>query len=664
MLRRYLAAIALMFIHACLPTAADAQTAFSEFTLEELMSIEIEPVFGASKRLQPVTEAPASVTIVTADEIARYGYRTLADVLRSVRGFYVSNDRNYSYLGARGFARPGDFNTRILLLVDGHRMNDSIYEQAAIGRDFGVDASMFERVEIIRGPSSSLYGTSAFLAVVNVIMQNGADVNGVTVSADTGTFGARNVHAAVGRKLQSGVDFSLSASHSASDGPARLYVPAFDAPETNFGVAEHLDDEDASQLFGRLSFQGVTLTAAFGNRTKGVPTASYFTAFNDSRFRTADQRGFVEADYARTVKDTHVVLRAYFDRYEYSGTYPYDVEEGEPGGAIRDYASGMWAGSEARLTRSVAWRQKLSAGGEFRDNFRQAQGASTEGIPELDFATNRSARVGAVYLQDEIMIHPRLHASLGLRYDAYAGFSKATPRAALILTPSPKQAVKYLFGTAFRAPNAYELDYFSEGTRDETLRPESITSHELVWERYTGTWLRTSASVYRNHVSKLLTLDADPDRSTEYIFANRGDVRAAGVEVEGEWRFRRLEGLASYTYQRTTDLETRMQLTNSPRQAAKIRFSTPGPVKGATIALETQYLGSRTTLAGNAVSSFLTANLTFVEPVAHGLDLVAGVRNMFGAHYADPGSEEHRQDVIEQDGRVFTVGLRWRLRNK
>ena len=77
--------------------------------------------------------------------------------------------RNYSYLGVRGFARPGDYNTRVLLLINSHRVNDNVYDPAAIGADFGVDVAMFDRVEIIRGPASSLYGTSAFIAVVNVI---------------------------------------------------------------------------------------------------------------------------------------------------------------------------------------------------------------------------------------------------------------------------------------------------------------------------------------------------------------------------------------------------------------------------------------------------------------------------------------------------------------
>src|SRR5687768_14227715 len=105
----------------------------SDVPLSDLMKIEVHQVFGASERLQPVTEAPSAVTIVTADDIRRHGYETLADVLRGVRGFSINNDRNYSYLGVRGFGRSGDYNTRVLLLLNGHRLNDNVYDQASIG---------------------------------------------------------------------------------------------------------------------------------------------------------------------------------------------------------------------------------------------------------------------------------------------------------------------------------------------------------------------------------------------------------------------------------------------------------------------------------------------------------------------------------------------------
>src|ERR1700735_4914329 len=105
-------------------------------SLEDLMSIEIDSVYGASGLKQKMTEAPASVTVITSEDIQRYGYRTLADILRNVRGFYVTYDRNYSYVGVMGYGLPGDYNSRIALLIDGHRMNDNIYEGGLIGTEF------------------------------------------------------------------------------------------------------------------------------------------------------------------------------------------------------------------------------------------------------------------------------------------------------------------------------------------------------------------------------------------------------------------------------------------------------------------------------------------------------------------------------------------------
>ena len=131
------------------------------------------------------------MSFITAEEIARYGYRTLADILRGVRGMYVSDDRNFSFLGARGFGKPGDYNSRILLLINGHRVNDNVFGQAEIGAEFGLDPATFERVEIIRGPASSLYGDSAFFAVVNVITQTGAAIDGTTVTYETGSNGTQ-----------------------------------------------------------------------------------------------------------------------------------------------------------------------------------------------------------------------------------------------------------------------------------------------------------------------------------------------------------------------------------------------------------------------------------------------------------------------------------------
>jgi iron complex outermembrane receptor protein len=116
--------------------------------IEDLMNVEVDTVYGASKFEQKVTSAPSYVTIVSADEISQHAYRTLADVLRSVPGFYVTYDRNYSDVGVRGFDRPGDYNNRILVMVDGHRLNEEVYEGAYVGTEFPVDLDLVDRVEV------------------------------------------------------------------------------------------------------------------------------------------------------------------------------------------------------------------------------------------------------------------------------------------------------------------------------------------------------------------------------------------------------------------------------------------------------------------------------------------------------------------------------------
>ena len=163
--RRWLATLVLMATSAVMlaPETAAAQSTpvlgpaqLADKTIEELMGIQVASVHGAAKRDQRVTDAPSSVTIITAQDILTFGWRSLAEALASARGFYTTYDRNYAYLGARGFGRPSDFNNRTLLLVDGHRLNDNVYDGAGIGTDFPIDVSLIERIEVIRGPGAAL----------------------------------------------------------------------------------------------------------------------------------------------------------------------------------------------------------------------------------------------------------------------------------------------------------------------------------------------------------------------------------------------------------------------------------------------------------------------------------------------------------------------------
>ena len=105
----------------------------TDMSLEQLMQIQVPEVETASKFEQKATEAPADATVITSDEIKKYGWRTLGDLLASVPGFYSSYDRDYDYVGVSG-VNLGDANNRILLLVNGHRINDDLNDSAPVIR--------------------------------------------------------------------------------------------------------------------------------------------------------------------------------------------------------------------------------------------------------------------------------------------------------------------------------------------------------------------------------------------------------------------------------------------------------------------------------------------------------------------------------------------------
>jgi iron complex outermembrane receptor protein len=309
------------------------------------------------------------------------------------------------------------------------------------------------------------------------------------------------------------------------------------------------------------------------------------------------------------------------------------------------------------VTRPLPHRQTLVAGLEFRDYLQQDQGAAYEDNRVPAFATKVGTHVVALYAQDEWRTRDWLLLSVGSRFDTYGSVSHFSPRASVVWMPKPTRSVKYLFGSAFRAPNAYELDYLTNGVRNQTLGVETIQSHEVVWEEYLRGRLRTSVSAYWNAADHLITLVGDDPDALSYV--NDGRLRARGIEGEVEIRLRSgVEALGSYAYGRASDASG-MNLTNAPRHLAKLRVSGNGPVRGSTLAFELQAMSDRLTIMQERAPGFAVANLTYRQPLAGGAGLSFSIRNLFDAAYADPASEEHLEDVIPQDGRTFRFGLEW-----
>ena len=661
-----------------LTATAQAQDAagdpnLADLSIEELMQVRVDSVYGASKHEQKVTQAPSSVTIVTAEEIRRFGYRTLADVLRGVRGFYVSDDRNYQYVGVRGFLRPGDYNSRILLTIDGHRMNDSIYDGAYAGREGVIDMELVERIEVIRGPSSSLYGSSAFFGVINVITKRGGQFGGVELAGEGGTSDTRKGRATYGARYANGLEWLVSGSQYASAGAAHLYFPEFDQRISNEprarhdGVASQLDDEDAASLFSKLSYGSWSLAAYFNDRNKQVPTASFDTIFDDPREQTRDRRGYLELGWAQQLNEAlDLQARVYYDDYLYRGVYPYDLAApGDPSdpAMYRDAAIGKWFGTEWQLSARLADIHTLQVGAEYRDNRREYQDAYYDLEPRTyDLQDNRSSDALGLYVQDEIRLHPKLALTAGLRFDRYsANFGNTlNPRMGLIYSASPTATLKALYGQAFRAPNPFERFYNPEQANQPELNPETIKTYELVYEQYLGHRYRVGAAAYYYDVNELIT-QTQTELGDQY-FANLDEVRAMGIELEAEGRFDSgMRVAVSYALQKAEDDVSGLELSSSPRHLAKAQLSVPLHAQ-LLASLELQYNGASRTIRAARADDFLLTNLTLLsQGLVSGLEVSLGIYNLLDERYGYPGSADNVQDVIEQNGRSAHAKLTYRF---
>src|SRR3989442_13467610 len=487
--------ITLLSIVATVPLAtanllAQQQTQdLGEASLEELANIT---VYTASRHIQKVTDAPSSVTVITRDEIQKYGYRTLADILRSVRGFDITYDRNFTYAGVRGINRPETYNSRVLLLIDGHRINNNLYEQAMLGTEFPLDVDLIDRVEIIRGPTSSRYGTSAFFAVISVITLKQGDVPRLQLSGTGASYGTPAGRVNFGKSFASGVSVLASASAYDSAGQ-RLFYPEYNDPLNNNGVSENSDDDRAYRFFSTASFKNLTVQIAFNSREKGIPTGAFDTPFNDPDARTLDTRSYLDVKYERALSaKTGLLARAYFDRYYYRGDYPYY----SPYPTIllyREHSWGDWYGTQAKLTLQPGEKQALTTAVDYRDNLNQRLRSQNVHSLPLDFDDQIRSEKGGLYVQDAVAVATTLTLNLGVRRDQYETFGGNTnPRAAIIYRPVEQTTLKLLYGSAFRAPTVYELHYGSHA--NPNLNPEAISTYEIVLEQYTHGSLRLAGS--------------------------------------------------------------------------------------------------------------------------------------------------------------------------
>jgi len=650
----------------------------------DVVLVESEEVVAASRATEQAEDAPSSVSLVGERELSAFASPTIAEAVRGVPGIYVSDDRSYVTLGMRGLGRLGSYGNRLLVTYDGQAMNDNWIGSSYVGYDGLTDLGDVQRIEVVRGPGSVLYGTNALSGVINVVSQNNAEP-GVSAGISTNQSGV--ARARVRGDLKFGKNAGAWASVALGRGNGRqFYFPEFvGSPGAEDGVARNVDGFEAGTLRGRAYWKFVSVQWSAHSYEKHLPTAAFETLYGDPRTKQTDRRSYVELRAEPRLSDTVTVLsRLHWNHYTFRGEYARDAAAG---GVEVDTYRGSWFGVEERIEFNPIARLRLTLGGEGQLHYQVEQhGSDNNGTFLDDTGSNgRPFQVGALYALADANLSARAQLSLGVRLDAYSTFgSSLNPRAALIVKPYAAGNTKLIVGKAFRAPSIYELYYNDDGytqVQSPYLRPESLYSLELEHAHRFSQSLVATATAYANYAAHLISGFGRSTREDPLHYENeRSPLLVLGGELGLRREFRQgamfaisyglslprfLESNSAGDLLSLSKASDKRSVANAPLQLASLKAVIPILNRGLSF-------GSRMTVEGPRFDRYenisdpeqgktggaVLVDLVFSgEEPRYGLRYAFGVYNALDFRYSVPVSTEFTQRSVPQDGRSFLASL-------
>ncbi|UCB52411.1 MAG: TonB-dependent receptor [Candidatus Zixiibacteriota bacterium] len=679
---------------------------FSELSLEKLLDVKVS---SASKHEQEISGAPAFVTVITAEMIETFNYRTVAQALRSVPGMWITCDPYSPQVGLRGIAVHGDWNSRISVLLNGHTLNEQWGGSTNVDELLGIDISHVKRIEVVKGPVSSLYGSNAFFGVINVVTKDPESVAGPhLVTGFTDQVNRTDGAFSFGRRFSKDLQILLCAAASDARGGRLFFQEYRDLEESERLALEedgyspyflsldnltggHTSGTDflkSYSLFLNLTWKDFSVLSKLAHRNKGIPTGYFESVFDTDKNRMEEDFNFLEVKYQKPFSGRHKFMgRVYYDDYYFADHILYNYfsdpeEEYEdptylPGPMWVDEGTDKFWGTELQLDLRTTRNQRLIVGGEFQDhNVEQHSGEVDRSEERFEWdvvpsdVQSSDASIFNLYVQNEYNPVRQVNLVLGLHYSKnthYAG--RVTPKVGVIVSPQQKSIFKLLYSEGFRAPTFYErtfddADYY---IGNPGLIPEEIRSYEAVFERYMP-WARMAATFYVNRAKKIIsqeTVDSsDPahpggDYQDEvFQYQNIEELEARGVEFSVERSVRnRWGGYFNLSYCLAEDKGTGERPVNSPEFLSNLGINYLWMKDRLSTALELRFVDKRMAYNGTITKSYLTTNVSVVARKIAGLfDASLVVRNVFDQEVRDPIFEDYYPVLsMKQTGRTFSI---------
>lgn len=621
---------------------------------------------------QSLRRAPAVASVITAQDIAAMGATDLDEVLETVPGIHVSRNNqalNPLYL-IRGIY--SEFNPQTLMLQNGVPMTTLFVGNRGLGWA-GLPVENIERIEIIRGPGSALYGADAYSGVINIITKSAADTPGTEVGLRSGSFNTRDGWVQHGGKLGP-VGVAAYFRVGSSDG----YKSVITADNQSF--LDQIFGTQASLAPGPvnagyeavdgsidLGLGKLRLHASYKLRDN-IGTGAGVGSALDPVGKLRTQRTTVDMSWndIEIAKDLALGMTA--SLFHYSNTFNVPLQVFPPGAFGGAFPNGMFGAPntwERHLRLAAVTTYSGFAGHSLRigvghddldlyqtqefKNFSLTNGlpTPTPGAAVIEFPVSDSflmphrRTVGYAYVQDEWNLARDWTLTAGVRRDQYSDTGGTTnPRLALVWDVSLDMTAKLLFGQAFRAP-AFTEQYSINNPvirGNPNLKPETINTLEaaFAWQVRTDTQL--NLSLFRYDMKDIIRTTDGGGGTT--VFDNVGSQRGHGLELEATWNASRVLRLSgNYAYQRSTDIATGQDAGYAPHHHLYARADWHF-ASGWIFSGQANHIAERKRVTGDTrpdIADYTTVDLTLrTSRSKSGWDFAASVRNLFDADVREP----------------------------
>jgi outer membrane receptor protein involved in Fe transport len=683
---------------------------FMDKSLDELGAIPVTAIAtGTSK---PIFQSAAVTSVITADQIKSMGATELHEVLETVPGVHANlqqdtYDYSYSIRGIRNTQ-----NSQVLMLLNGTRVTTPSFGTFVTGLELPIEA--IQRVEVIRGPGSALYGADAFAGVINIITKSAKDINGTTLGARAGDHSTQSGWGQYGAQWAGwDVATSLQYQHTNGDGGRTINADTQalfdDALGTHASLAPGALNTRYETLNGHLNLQRKHWDIGFwafnsinaGSRAGGAgaldPNGKLNTQqyFGDVRFSTEDwldnwefvaHASYLQADFQANnlnLFPANALLPIGSDGNINTSSdnsslvlFPagLDASIGRQERVPSLELSSIYKGLDNHILRSsLGFRYEQVVANESKNygpgvidgqnllpppavNVIGGALKNVTGTPFV-YLPNLHRSILSGVLQDEWQIADDWQLTAGIRYDNYSDFGGTfNPRVALVWDINEQITSKLLYGKAFRAPNFGEQGFQNNPVvlGNKNLKPETINTYEWALDYRPISSLRTAVNVYYYQINNLISAVPNPNALTN-IYQNNGNQDGYGSEFEWNWQVtERWSVIGNYAWVHSTNEQTHRQVAGVPEHhiyaALQWQF-----MPNWQFQPQLNWVAGRTVLPSDNrnLNDYTTIDFTVRGKKLFGhVNLAASLRNAFDTTYYAPAASQLPEN-LPMPGRSF-----------